>query len=70
MVEAIGAKIDLIDFGTSSPCDMERVADALRASTGYRIKAVLAVHVDTSSSIRNDIPAVRALLDGLNHPRC
>ncbi|WP_170326851.1 pyridoxal-phosphate-dependent aminotransferase family protein [Ruegeria arenilitoris] len=68
MAEGIGAKVELIDFGTSSPWDMERIADALRADTGYRIKAVLAVHVDTSSSIRNDIPALRALLDDLNHP--
>ncbi len=68
MAEAIGAKVDLIDFGTSSPWDMDRIADALRADTGHRIKAVLAVHVDTSSSIRNDIPALRALLDDLNHP--
>lgn len=68
MAEAIGAKVDLIDFGTSSPWDMDRIADALRADTGHRIKAVLAVHVDTSSSIRNDIPALRALLNDLNHP--
>ncbi len=68
MAEAIGAKVDLIDFGTSSPWDMDRIADALRTDTGHRIKAVLAVHVDTSSSIRNDIPALRALLDDLNHP--
>ncbi|WP_170332676.1 pyridoxal-phosphate-dependent aminotransferase family protein [Ruegeria arenilitoris] len=68
MAEAIGAKVELIDFGTSSPWDMERIADALRADTGHRIKAVLAVHVDTSSSIRNDIPALRALLDEVNHP--
>lgn len=68
MAEAIGAKVDLIDFGTSSPWDMDRIADALRADKGHRIKAVLAVHVDTSSSIRNDIPALRALLGDLNHP--
>ncbi|WP_170404271.1 pyridoxal-phosphate-dependent aminotransferase family protein [Ruegeria arenilitoris] len=68
MADAIGAKVDLIDFGTSSPWDMERIADALRADTDHRIKGVLAVHVDTSSSIRNDIPALRALLDDLNHP--
>ena len=68
MAKAIGAKVELIDFGTSAPWDLERIADTLRADTGHRVKAILAVHVDTSSSIRNDIPALRALLDELKHP--
>ncbi|WP_424832898.1 pyridoxal-phosphate-dependent aminotransferase family protein [Ruegeria sp.] len=68
MAIGIGAKVELIDFGTSSPWDFDRIADALRADADRQIKAVLAVHVDTSSSIRNDIPTLRALLDDLNHP--
>ena len=44
------------------------MADALRADTGRKIKAVLAVHVDTSSSVRSDIAALRAVLDDLGHP--
>ncbi|TMV07751.1 alanine--glyoxylate aminotransferase family protein [Ruegeria sediminis] len=68
MARGIGAEAEVIDFGKSSPWDMDRIAEALRADTARRIKAVLAVHVDTSSSIRNDIPALRALLDELDHP--
>nr|WP_321251561.1 aminotransferase class V-fold PLP-dependent enzyme [uncultured Ruegeria sp.] len=68
MAEGIGAQVDLIDFGTASPWDCDRIAEALRADTEHRYKAVLAVHVDTSSSVRNDIPALRALLDELDHP--
>ncbi|WP_209505654.1 MULTISPECIES: aminotransferase class V-fold PLP-dependent enzyme [unclassified Ruegeria] len=68
MAEGIGAKVQLIDFGTSSAWDLDRIADALRADKGQQIKAVLAVHVDTSSSIRNDIPALRKLLNDLDHP--
>ncbi len=68
MAEGIGAKIDLIDFGLSSPWDLDYIAEALNADKEHKIKAVLAVHVDTSTSIRNDIPALRALLDDLNHP--
>lgn len=68
MAEGIGAKVQLIDFGTSSTWDFDRIADALRADRNHQIKAVLAVHVDTSSSIRNDIPALRRLLDDLQHP--
>ncbi|UWR02135.1 aminotransferase class V-fold PLP-dependent enzyme [Ruegeria conchae] len=68
MAEGIGAKVELIDFGMSSPWDLERIAEALRADSSHTIKAVLAVHVDTSTSIRNDVPALRALLDNLDHP--
>ncbi len=68
MAEGIGAKVDLIDFGLSSPWDLDRIAEALNADKEHKIKAVLAVHVDTSTSIRNDIPGLRALLDELNHP--
>ncbi|WP_171173597.1 alanine--glyoxylate aminotransferase family protein [Ruegeria sp. HKCCD8929] len=68
MARGIGAEAELIDFGKSAPWDMDRIAQALRADTGHRFKAVLAVHTDTSSSVRNDIPALRALLDELDHP--
>ncbi len=68
MAKGIGAKVDLIDFGPSAPWNFEQIADALHADTAHQIKAVLAVHVDTSSSIRNDIATLRALLDELNHP--
>ncbi|MBO9410089.1 MULTISPECIES: aminotransferase class V-fold PLP-dependent enzyme [unclassified Ruegeria] len=68
MAEGIGATAQVINFGTSSAWDFDLIADALRADKAHEIKAVLAVHVDTSSSIRNDIPALRALLDDLNHP--
>jgi len=68
MATGIGAKVELLDFGISSAWDFGRIAETLRADTGHKIKAVLAVHTDTSSSIRNDIPALRALLDELDHP--
>ncbi len=68
MAEGLGAKAELIDFGMSSPWDLDCIAQALRADMNHEIKAVLAVHVDTSSSIRNNIPALRAVLDELDHP--
>ena len=68
MAQGLGIETQILDFGKSSPWDMEQIADALRADTGHQIKAVLAVHVDTSTSIRNNVPALRALLDDLGHP--
>jgi len=68
MAEGLGAKVDVIDFGKSTPMDMARISEALAADKAHEIKAVLAVHVDTSSSIRNDIAAVRGVLDEVGHP--
>ncbi|MEM9126634.1 MAG: aminotransferase class V-fold PLP-dependent enzyme, partial [Pseudomonadota bacterium] len=68
MATGLGADVQVIDFGMAAPWDFGRLADTLRADTAHEIKAVLAVHVDTSTSIRNDIPALRQLLDDLNHP--
>jgi alanine-glyoxylate transaminase/serine-glyoxylate transaminase/serine-pyruvate transaminase len=68
MARGLGAQVDVIDFGTSSTIDPGRLAEALRADKTHSIKAVLAVHVDTSSSVRNDIAALRAVLDDVGHP--
>jgi alanine-glyoxylate transaminase/serine-glyoxylate transaminase/serine-pyruvate transaminase len=64
----MGVEVEVIDFGRSAPVDFDRVADALRADRGHRIKAVLTTHVDTASSIKTDIPALRATLDAAGHP--
>lgn len=68
MAAGLGAEVEVIDFGKSSPMDLSRVAETLRADTVHRIKAILATHVDTSSSIRNDIAALRAAMDEAGHP--
>ena len=68
MAEGLGAVTEIIDFGTSTPLDPTRVAEALAADTAHQIKAVLAVHVDTSSSLRSDIAALRAAMDETGHP--
>ncbi|UJW86582.1 pyridoxal-phosphate-dependent aminotransferase family protein [Devosia sp. SL43] len=67
-LQRVGVAVDIIDFGKASPADPQRIADALRADTGHDIKAVLVTHVDTASSARNDIPAIRAAIDSTGHP--
>lgn len=64
----LGIETEVIDFGKSSPVDMNRVADALKADKEKKLKAVLFTHVDTSSSVKNDVKAMRQVLDDLNHP--
>ncbi|MBY6162071.1 aminotransferase class V-fold PLP-dependent enzyme [Mameliella alba] len=68
MAQGIGAEVQIIDHGRTTPIDPERLRAALLADKGQRIKAVLAVHVDTSSSVRSDIAALRAVLDEVGHP--
>lgn len=68
MATDLGAQVDVIDFGRAAPMDMNRVAEALAADKSHEIKAVLGVHVDTSSSVRNDIAGLRATLDEVGHP--
>ena len=64
----LGADVEVMDFGKQSAMDLDQIADRLEADTAHEIKAVLAVHVDTSTSVRNDIAGVRAALDAVDHP--
>lgn len=66
--EALGVNVERIDFGRRSPVDPDRVTSALRADAGGRIRVVLMTHVDTATSVRNDIAAVRAAIDKAGHP--
>ena len=68
VAQGLGAETEIIDFGKRSPMDLARVEEALAADKTHRLKAVLAVHVDTSTSVRNDIPGLREVLDRTGHP--
>lgn len=65
---AQGIEVEVLDFGKSSPADMAQVEAALRADTAGRIKAVLTTQVDTASTVRTDVAALRAAMDGARHP--
>ncbi|MEP2717948.1 aminotransferase class V-fold PLP-dependent enzyme [Pseudophaeobacter sp.] len=68
MAEALGIEVEILDFGTAAAWDLTQVAERLAADKAHEIKAVLGVHVDTSSSIRNDMAALRAEIDAAGHP--
>jgi alanine-glyoxylate transaminase/serine-glyoxylate transaminase/serine-pyruvate transaminase len=61
MARALKLEVQAIDFGARSPVDPGQVEDALRRDRG--IKAVLMVHVDTATSVKNDVAAVRKAID-------
>lgn len=67
VAQGLGLDVELLDFG-HDPADPARIEAALRADRDRRIRAVLAVHTDTSTSLRNDMAAIRAALDAAGHP--
>ncbi|KCV81493.1 putative serine--glyoxylate aminotransferase [Actibacterium atlanticum] len=68
MARRMGIVVDLLDFGKRSPADPDQVEARLRADRDGRIKAVLATHVDTATSVRNDIAGLRQAMDAAGHP--
>ena len=48
--------------------DAAEVEEHLAADTDCAIKAVLVAHVDTGTSVRNDIEAIRVAMDAADHP--
>ena len=68
MAEFNGLRVELITAAPGRAVDPELVAERLAADTGRGIKAVLMAHVDTGSSVRNDVPAIRRVLDEADHP--
>ncbi|MEM6739010.1 MAG: aminotransferase class V-fold PLP-dependent enzyme [Pseudomonadota bacterium] len=68
MAAQMGVDVTRIDFGKRAAIDLGQVETALAADRGHAIKAVFAVQVDTSTSIRSDIAGLRAVLDRVGHP--
>ncbi len=68
MASHLGVNVETIDFGKQTDIDLTQVAAALQADTSHKITAILAVHVDTSTSVLNDIAGLRTMIDAANHP--
>jgi alanine-glyoxylate transaminase / serine-glyoxylate transaminase / serine-pyruvate transaminase len=64
----MGVEVEVIDFGSRAAVDPARVEQRLRADRGATIRAVLAVQVDTATSVLNDVAAIRAAIDAAGHP--
>lgn len=62
----LGVDVEVMDFGTRAPADPQRLADRLKADREGAIRAVLVTQVDTATSVRNDLAALRAAM--ADHP--
>ena len=63
---AIGVQVETIEAAPFTAPDPRMLADRLGADRKHEIRAVLVCHVDTSTSVRADIPAIRAAMG--DHP--
>jgi alanine-glyoxylate transaminase/serine-glyoxylate transaminase/serine-pyruvate transaminase len=68
MASFIGLDVEIVDEVPRRPVDPADVEARLLADTTHEIKAILVVHVDTATSVRNDIHALRQALDAAGHP--
>ncbi len=68
MATFLGLDVELIESPSGRANDPDRFEEILRGDRSHRIKAVLMAHVDTASSVRNDVPAFRRALDAVGHP--
>ncbi len=66
MARKLGVKVDVLDFGKHSALDIEVLAKKLKSEPKNKYKAILMTHVDTSTSVKNDIFNVRKKLDEIN----
>lgn len=61
-----GVDVDVLPGDFHSPADPGALAERLGRDDGS-IRAVFVAHTDTSSSVRNDIPAIRRAIDEAGH---
>ncbi|MGB5066535.1 MAG: aminotransferase class V-fold PLP-dependent enzyme [Albidovulum sp.] len=67
-VRRMAVDVEELNFGRRSPADPAKIAEVLDRDKAHEIRAVLVTHVDTASSVRNDIAAIRAAMDASGHP--
>jgi alanine-glyoxylate transaminase/serine-glyoxylate transaminase/serine-pyruvate transaminase len=66
--EALGRKVVRTPWQEGFSIDAAAVEQALRDDRARAIKAVLAVHTDTASSVTSDPAAMRRAIDAAGHP--
>ena len=68
MATKMGVSVDILDFGKNRAVDVQMLDEKLNSEPKTKYKAILMTHVDTSTSIKNDIASVRKKLDEIECP--
>ena len=63
----LGVEVEVLMAPDRGAIDPAAVEARLAADVDGEIKAILAVQIDTASSVMNDIPAIRAAIDAAGH---
>ena len=67
MARVMGVEVEILPGDWRRAVDPAALEARLRADKAGEIKAVLAVQIDTASSVANDIPALRKAIDAAGH---
>jgi alanine-glyoxylate transaminase/serine-glyoxylate transaminase/serine-pyruvate transaminase len=68
MMRRLGLDVEVIDTPWGEGAPEDRIAAALAADTGHRIKGVMIVHNETATGVTSDIAGVRRAMDAALHP--
>jgi alanine-glyoxylate transaminase / serine-glyoxylate transaminase / serine-pyruvate transaminase len=68
MATALGVNVESVPQDCRRAIDLDSVRRALAGDVHHRIKAILAVHVDTGFGVRNDLEGIRRVIDEMRHP--
>jgi len=63
MARKMGVSVDILDFGKNGAVDVQVLDEKLKSEPKSKFKAILMTHVDTATSVKNDIASVRKKLD-------
>jgi alanine-glyoxylate transaminase / serine-glyoxylate transaminase / serine-pyruvate transaminase len=66
--EAFGLKVETLENDWRRPVDPAKLEARLREDKGHEIKAVLAVHNETSTGVAHPVEAMRKAIDAAKHP--
>jgi alanine-glyoxylate transaminase/serine-glyoxylate transaminase/serine-pyruvate transaminase len=68
MMKRLGLEVEVLETPWGEGAPEERIAAALAADTGHRIKGVMVVHNETATGVTSDIAGVRRAIDAARHP--
>ena len=68
MAKRLGLDVQVLEEEWGTGVDPDRVEAVLRADTAHAIKAVMAVHNETTTGVTSDIGALRRVMDAAKHP--
>jgi alanine-glyoxylate transaminase/serine-glyoxylate transaminase/serine-pyruvate transaminase len=68
MARGLGLNVEVLPADWRRGADMAALAERLMADREHQIRAVCAVHSETSTGMALPLPEIRAALDGAKHP--